>query len=958
MKISSVNSRVASINAPCRVQKAQNTKSFSPKVLSLSEYKARNLAFTGTQRNKEQVIFIGAESDPYSKAGGVGTVMKDYRSFSSPENQVEIIPYYGAVNREITGVTPLKDNNGNFIMQTTKGDIELELVSSKFMQWGKEKSTPIMLFKPKDDDKSLTYFVFTDEVSSMKKPYESTYVYSSGGKQANNGWKGDPYAKFSKAAVEFMDDVIKDKAETSKDFNPATVVCSDSQTAYVIEYMAHKTTNTAEKSKYEGINPTYIGHNLGPGYCGETSMQNMFVNLGATPEQISKIEHDPVYKDKIKGDNYFKPFVQKALDETGCPSAVQIPLYWADKGYVKSFSVVSEDYADSIANNPQAAHNIHKSASKLYNNGVFNGIMNPLNDPAVDPTKKLMNQRYNEDCVDTDGKVYPKFDVYPENPTYDDIQKIKNSNKLKLLERLSAKDTTIITGNPNRTAKINPENPSSDVIKPELIKMIKEGKGSEVPVFVSWGRTDTQKGHDITLNAFEKFAKTKEGKNAILILGAGLGKGKESEIVSEKVKSMLNDPELKGRVVHIEGWAPAYALASAGDAAVFSSRFEPCGLTDLEAMKYYCTPIVTNTQGFKQKNFDPRNKKEAAKATSYKTTHEYNLLKNDIMLILSAYVKDNYRSKLKVMKEFPTFYKTDENGKKVYDDTLFKNFAEKSHEDMSKRKNELSQYLNDGESLPKDWCDWDNLSKDFNFKFGGYARELKDGILVSEMADAMKACVTASASTKEKIANNLKNLKTGWKNNEGLHPDNKSSYALYKERHLDSDGIEPDKADLIAVDDATIDKNIDEVQKSDLSTRVNTYSTTALAAIAGFVLSKVGSKRIIAESEEKLKALEDKCKFLQSEIKNIRKANKRNLIIVGAAAAVAGGALTFLITKFINKKKSESEELNNPTPEQNIDNKVKTTQEQPDNSVSAEQAPALNFAPNMNTFLDNTKKTA
>ena len=54
-------------------------------------------------------------------------------------------------------------------------------------------------------------------------------------------------------------------------------------------------------------------------------------------------------------------------------------------------------------------------------------------------------------------------------------------------------------------------------------------------------------------------------------------------------------------------------------------------------MKYYCTPIVVNTQGLKQKNFDPRNKEEHDKATSYKTKHEYNLLKSQVQLILDAY---------------------------------------------------------------------------------------------------------------------------------------------------------------------------------------------------------------------------------------------------------------------------------------------------------------------------------
>ena len=906
MKINAVNltmanSKVRSAHAPSF---ALNT-SICPRIISLSEYKSCGLSFTGnTDRNKEQVIFIGAESDPYSKAGGVGTVMKDYRSYTKPENQVEIIPYYGAENKKTTGTKPLQDKDGNYYMHTNKGDIALELVSKKTMQWGRETDSEILLFRPKNDKKRLTYFVFSDDVSSMEKPYQNAYVYRSGAKQKTHGWNGDPYAKFSKASIEFLPEIMKDKPN----FNPATIVCSDSQTAYAVEYMAQKTLSDTTKSDYDGIKPTYVGHNLGPGYCGETSMQNMFVNLGATPEQIDMIEDDPIYQDGIKGDEYFKPYVEKTLDETGVASAVEIPLYWADKGYVKSFSVVAEDYAESIANNPQAAHNIHDAANKLYQTGVFNGILNPLNDPAVDASKPLLNRLYNEDCTDKDGKIYKKFEIYPENPTFEEVKKIKNANKLNLLERLQAKDTTIITGNPERTAKINPELKTSEVIKPELLELIRSGKGDNVPLFVSWGRIDTQKGHDITLSSFEKFAKTKEGKNAILILGAGLDKSEESKKIESKIKKMLKDPELKGRIVHIDGWAPAYAMASAADAAIFSSRFEPCGLTDLEAMKYYCTPIVTNTQGLKQKNFDPRIASERKRATSYRTQHEYNLLKSDITMILKACLRNDTEAKKNLEKNFPTFFVIDENGNKVFDDTLFKDFALAHGKFLEEKKEEIESSVDYEGKMPDNWYDWDELSKDYSFKFGGYSRDLKDGILISEMADSIASFASADAETKELLFNNLKKLKTGWKSNANLHPEGKSSYELYKSRHLDSEYTEPKKDDKLDVADKDVEKTIEEEQTSDLTKRAETYGLGSLTGILGLIFGRLGKQ---TANEEKA-LLEGKINELNSHIaelenaavNNSKNANKK-IILIGTLSAAAAAVITGIITHIVSKNNAK-----------------------------------------------------
>lgn len=907
--------RVNSINSALPMQKNMGTKklglnmpterkvgNFS--IVSLTEYQNFKLSFKA--RNNEQAIFYGAEVAPYSKAGGVGVVMKDYGFLLDPKDEVVVSPYYRAnVNKQTGEVTPKKNDKGEYILETNEGEKVLNLIAEKNMQWGDREDNKIMLFNLRDEKDKVHYFVFDDSTAHYPKPYAGGYVYASGAKARTNAWNGDPYAKNSKAFVELLPELIASK----KDFNPATIVCSDSQTAYTHEYMVQKAVNDKD---YDEIKTTHVGHNLGPGYCGETSMQNMFVNLGATPTQIKLIENDPMYQQGLLGDNYFKPFVAETLDETGTASATQIALKHAQNGFVKSFSVVAEDYADALATNPQAAYNIHETVKDLYSNGVFNGILNPLEDESIDATKKLPNALYNENCTDIDGRIFEAFEIYPENASYQEMRDIKNRNKARMLERLSAKEPSILTGAKGRKANINPEAEgiySGPVIRPDLIDKIKSGKGDEVPLFVSWGRIDTQKGHDISLSAFEKFAKTPEGKNAIFILGAGLdATNDESKKVSNKVKEMLKDPKLQGRIVHIDGWAPAYAMASAAEAAIFTSRFEPCGLTDIEAMKYYCTPIVSNTQGFKQKNFDPRNVDEAHKATSFKTQHEFDLLKSQVEPIIEAYVNNNPDAKKQVQAEFPIFWK-EENGQKVYDDSVFVSFAQEYSEFINAKKEELLANSPDG-NLPEGWDDWDNLSKNYSFKYTSFARDLKDAILIAETSEAIKAYTQTNSETKSLMFDNLKALKTGWKNNQVLHPTNQSSYELYKERHMMSDYSKPTQKDIIAKDTRFIMNEIESRQKNDLGSRIGAYALGALTGLGAILFKRTKSSEF-TNIEEQLKAqiadlqiqLKNKDAEIVEKIAAIAKTNKRNMIIAGGISAVAAATLSFIITKtYINKK--------------------------------------------------------
>ncbi len=1085
MKINSISSQNYQIkkyqNSPLRTNSVSN---------AIPMRGFTRISFGKANANTDQAIFVGAESNPWTKGGGVGVVMKDYRSFGPPENQIEIIPYYKAIQDENDNVLPVTVKVGDkeeYVMKDKDdNDIKVKLVASKKMQWAKIRDNDIKLFKRIQDEgenSTDTYFVFVDDVAIMKKPYEGGMQYRSGAQQVNKDWYGDPYAKYSKAVVELLPDIIKDanevrKAKNLPEFNPATIVCSDSQTGYVHEYLAQHAVKDKDnkKSCYYGIHPTYVGHNLGPGYCGETTARNMFVNLGATPEQIETIEKDPMFqdvKDTYKEKDYFRPFIANVLDDSDSPSAIMVPIHYSKastangEGFSKAFTVVSEDYAESMATNPQATQSIYSHIAQLKEDKVFDGILNPLNDPALDPSKELPNETFNKEYTEIiDGKKvhFDKFKQYPENPTYEEMREVKNYNKRVLLERFFSEDTTLVTGNPKQKADINPEAPNSknyNVIKPELIQMIKDGRGDEVPVFVSWGRPDMQKGHDVVVRAFEKFAKTEAGKNAILILGASsIENDKESSALTKLFKRIFKDKaetkaeevkaeegntaeaktedakteedkkseiDLQGRIVHIDGWAPAYALSSAADFAIFGSRFEPCGLTDLEAMKYYCTPIVANTQGLKQKNFDPRIESEKDKATSYKTQHEFNLLKSQVQPIIDAYVNGKESEKEKVKKEFPVFNTTDGE----YDETLFKKFAEEYKKDTKKIKEKDTNGNTQGtaevtpqgtaeetpqaaaeetpqaaaEETPQTAAeetpqaaaeetpqvsakDWDNLSKEYNFKYYGCARTLKDGILEAELADAINAAVTADKETKEKIFQNIKNTDTSWDGNGKLHPDGKSSLQRYKELHMNKKYSIPTESDLLKItDDNKITNTIIQKQKDDLQNRrIEQYLEGSLigGALAALI-SRIKGAHGVDTLKNELKSAEQKIQVNTEELDKLKsqladatkkaadatkkaadaaKKSTRNMVIVGAAAAVAGGAITYFAAKYVNKKKAEKQPQVKPQPAQPQVTQPQTVQtqtkvEEPKPVITTEKPASTNFFQNfvsMDDFANGLNK--
>jgi starch synthase len=128
-----------------------------------------------------------------------------------------------------------------------------------------------------------------------------------------------------------------------------------------------------------------------------------------------------------------------------------------------------------------------------------------------------------------------------------------------------------------------------------------------LPMLAFVGRLTEQKGLDILMPAVEKliegFESDRDGFQ-LLFLGEG------NNGYTEQVKALAERfPKRVG--AHI-GYSEelAHKMQAGADLLVIPSRFEPCGLTQLYAMKYGTLPIVHSTGGLADTVIDPKGEED------------------------------------------------------------------------------------------------------------------------------------------------------------------------------------------------------------------------------------------------------------------------------------------------------------------------------------------------------------
>ncbi len=815
MKINAIGtdySVVKTRQAGNNIQKQNNI----PKGMSVISFKGGN---------KEHVLHVVAECKPFNQAGGVATVVQDYQRLNNASatdkgKSVFVTPFYNGVVKyecadnaadfqkisvEIPRVPndlpeghPLKNKAGQPVF--IKADLSkttvkeallaqkdywlLEEVADKKMAWGMQEDAQVKLLKviedasgkPFNDD---VFMVFTEATAYDAKPY-SANQYSSQVKDIVRSWNGDPYAKFDKAVVECMEDISKKMGG----FDPATVVCSDSQAAYVTHYMAQK--NAQGLEYFKGKKPMQIGHNLGDGYIGITSPRSMIVNLNLfSPKELEALTKSEALREAIvtggkEEDEFFKKILESINAKNKC-SAISIPIHYGKTGYLQTFGVVSQGYLDELVKNKEIAPYIYEDMQELVNKGIAIGLTNPHNSNNTAFTKVGLagyNTAQKIKLANGTEEVIEPLKMLTEKDrdsiTLEELRKIKRENKINFLTRFSSKYDNVQYFNSAKGEWSKPGEGTSIIRKGmagnmpivqniDIDKYVTKLKnGEDVKIVVSWGRGDFQKAFDEVLNGFKNYIQKTGDMDTLLVMGGDLNNDKvEGQKVKDIAELLEKDPLFKGRIMLLDDFAPGEPMAWMSDTAIFPSRTAPCELTDLEAKKMLCTPIVANGQGLKQKNFDAGIPEEAKMADAFKTKHQYFDSRDNMLKSANEDAKNTFN--------------------KVY----------------NKVKNDISTKYKTviGEEIPQAKLE---LFLEANEDYNNAMRKLRDSVMADDIAECLERCLITHRNddVARTILKNQVNIKTGWENNQAIIRSAVPSGELYRQQ-FKKDAKNVGKDDLI-----------------------------------------------------------------------------------------------------------------------------------------------------------------
>lgn len=425
-------------------------------------------------------------------------------------------------------------------------------------------------------------------------------------------------AFFSKAVYEMMKAAKEGKL---KDIEaPNAVLLNDwhaGPLAAMINYTANAEADTGRMSKEAGryfdeLPIIYIAHNVehqGSTNSDDNKRTSIFATLfGGYSVDILKNAHN-----WQPGDSRFNPSEADAcalMKGNGFSSAMT-GLSLSDR-----IVPVSEHYAYELTeSNVKSNGLMDLMKARYYGEGhTLTPITNGYSKDRIFPTKSHMEDvlRVTKDDFILNGVEsidFSKVNLLP----YDDgnlENKIHNKNQIMdIFKQTIQRERTLMSQGdygPRKYLMHDPFNTDISSVK----------DFANTPVIAYVGRVDAQKGLDsIFKDAMWKFVEhnlyTPKDRLPVFILGGNISNMKAYEALAYGLKDELikksneeSDPVKKQgyrniaeRIILIKGFVRTDLVAAAADMFLVPSKFEPCGLTQLEAMAKGALPIATSTGG-------------------------------------------------------------------------------------------------------------------------------------------------------------------------------------------------------------------------------------------------------------------------------------------------------------------------------------------------------------------------
>lgn len=444
---------------------------------------------------------------------------------------------------------------------------------------------------------------------------------SNGTAYANNKFGTDEVfrmAFFSKAVYEMMKDAKEGKLKEIE--APNSVLLNDwhaGPLAAMINYTANAEADTGKISQEAGkyfdeIPVIYIAHNVE--HQGSTNNDaNKRTSIFATLFGGYSMDILNNAQSWTSDDKRFRPKSDDAcalMKGEGFSSAMT-GMTLADR-----VVPVSEHYAYELTeSNVKSNGLMDLMKAREYGPGhTLTPITNGYSKDKIAPTEDHMQKVLNESKLDftlngvhsidfSNTKLLPFDDGNLEN-------KIHNKNQIMdLMKQTIDRERQLMSEGDYSSRKYLMHDPFNTDISD-----VKDF--SKTPVIAYVGRVDAQKGLDsIFKDAMWKYVEhnlyTKREELPVFVIGGNIANTNVYDALAYGLKDELmkksneeSDPVKKQgykniaeRIILINGFVRTDLIASAADLFLVPSKFEPCGLTQLEAMAKGALPIATSTGG-------------------------------------------------------------------------------------------------------------------------------------------------------------------------------------------------------------------------------------------------------------------------------------------------------------------------------------------------------------------------
>lgn len=492
---------------------------------------------------------------------------------------------------------------------------------------------------PEVSERNAAYFIHTKDLAKFDTAYGSggkgysaygaygttgsysTGAYSTGG--GNFVSTNIAYADNNRALVEILP---KLNTEAHGFYNPANIWLHDRPAFITMNAIADA--SHFGNDYYNGLKVHGTFHNPGRDYQGAESNPFEMFKMLARPEDIETLKkHSQLEKLKKIEARWGKEWDKAPLSEKNFANQILRPFmanflddYVDTANDVRTFNIsmtpiagtninprnmsggtVSVNYGKEMKSleTPDIAQYLTTKLAATKTIDITNGST-PANLRLDDPTATFCQGNN----INGLTELKEGFTTYKYDPKLNNLDEVLNAKKSNTKWLLNSLGDAFEKGGAEGITKMFFTDKQISENNASIIGHLSKYEDGDM-LFMGWGRPDPQKGYPSTFQAFLDFLKdpkidSEVKKHTKLLVGAGVWENDARDYtwVQDIIRQIgeLDGGIYKGNACYVNGFFPN-RLVGCATYTIFSSRFEPCGITPLESFAAGTPVISTKTGG-------------------------------------------------------------------------------------------------------------------------------------------------------------------------------------------------------------------------------------------------------------------------------------------------------------------------------------------------------------------------